>query len=382
MELSPDAYENISQLKPSRVANTCASIALAASLLTVGTYEGDDPSVSRCATDVSSAEYKQTETLLEQPDSTNIARARKLSDENILEIAVRNLAIHENNLTHIDPTTYLEPLKKDAKNGYNLPLSTYTESAERYLARYGLEFRDSGTEIYTDSSDRQIRDLSDKERNLDTAKQEVVTITDEVSMIPKEYFAFAGVKRFLIAKQKNAFASWHETSGTVLINATINDAGTPTMHEIFHGASNKLCGNFLTEIYDQDIEPHNLHEYGSNVPGKYTKDALHEKYMELKSLYDDHKITAVEADKQIDALRPDICFTDAYGTTNAGEDAAQIGRYFGSPWARGYILDPRQPHLRAKAIIWLARVREKAPQLFNYFNGVIPPIDKGRSHHQ
>ena len=369
---------------PSRIATYAANLAIASSLL-VGAnfYEGDEAQNVTCMT-VSEAQIEQTEQLLEAPDAPALAQLRardakeKRSDSQ-LTIDVANLAAATEHMKLEQALPYTKDLAKDAKQGYKLPFSAYLTAAERYFDNFGIAVATDGASNIMHSSDDH--DLTQTEQETATAKQNVIGLITEASSVPHEYLAYAGVKTIVLDRGDGMAASWNGASRSLEINVAIKDDAEAFKHELGHATSEELCSDShfnITFANDGNIRNLNTQDYTYNPDATHTETPTRVSYFfegeDLKKEVKNHLISKDQAAKQLEEDGKRVSFTDTYGATNPAEDSAQIGRYFIRPWAQNHVLNATMPRLREKTLVWLTRMRIKAPKLFAYVNDMQPPI--------
>jgi hypothetical protein len=359
-------FHNNEKLRPYAVMATTA--ALAGSLLVAGAVTEHNPSEMAACPVPSDQSIETVTTMFDAPIvSPKLPETGKSSEYERWQ--QNNNIATSLGLTLPNPTPINDLEALDTKVA---SFQDFFGPAHDYLKKFGVELsvaRPGEMELRDD----QIPTPADLEQA--TTKYQVRAAIEGFRALPVEFFAAAGMKRLILAKNTGDWlgvALAADTSDTVMESIDSRaDTTVLSTHEVIHLLDAKECGGLAmirndpayAAIAGQDIYKEPEKSRAVTFTGKLGQ--LRNELIENEQSSPDRAKACEKQAQALEVAREVVGYSN-YGLTDAAEDKAEVGENLAYPSAYGQMLDRGMPKMRQKFLFLLARLYERAPNVVRF----------------
>lgn len=213
------------------------------------------------------------------------------------------------------------------------------------------------------------------------SKAAVMALAEGISQVPEEFVRQTGLTNIWLVTKGDGFAAFAETGGDHnTIVESIDQTGTMGSeifgHEFMHLVDSATCGGGFEAEQDPAIDDINSaipydSEMGDMTPRQFAQKRPYS-YKDMRIImrnYLDQPNSLMPCDLSTSFENSMKVFTQ-YSYKNVVEDKAEIGKNFFGRYNYAVILDKRLPAIRQKALVLLARIYNKFPNVVRYYAAV------------
>ncbi len=318
--------------------------------------------VHECPT-TTAEERAEVERLFEAPPTDSLGQG---SDSNQVFQQRRSDIGRKYGVTIPDSTLQDELEKLDTKSK---PFSYFFKATHDFLAEYGVDLS-VARPGELGLQDNQIPTEADLETP--AARYETRQISQGFSELPIEYFAAAGLKQIVLAKNSDDYAHAHlgNLHGIVVLNISLQHPDTGIgPHEVTHEMDEVNCGSPEAMMNDPEYAALNG---GMDIydPANYSKVITYEGkiWEDVNKLIDEqHSTDRAQACADQRTLNQDMQKVVAQSETpDIVEEKAEMGKNIAFPQSYGYTLDKNMPVYRQKFLLLMTRLYKRAPNVVRF----------------